>query len=131
MKSIDMSVRRYTSEDYTTLCTWFHERNMIPVQESFLPKVGFVVPGLAMGFLVQTDAGFCIIEPFISNKSSSNEDRDMALNVIVEVLTATAKQMGYKGIFGFSTSLPMIRRVLKQGYIVNEVNSSTVFKELQ
>jgi len=128
--SIGIGIRRYTSQDYEALSSWYHKRNVNSVQESYIPKIGFVIEGIAMGFLMQTDANLGILEPFISNPEASKEDRDMALNVILELLTRTAKEMNYKGVFGFSTSLPMIRRALKQGFIINEVDSSTVFKEL-
>lgn len=124
-------MRRFTETDYNEISAWYLKRNMTPVRQDFLPKVGFIVDGVAAGFLIQTDANIAILEPFISNKDAKSHERHAALDAIMEILVNTAEEMGCHGIFGFSTSLPMIRRALKQGFIVNEINSSTVFKELK
>jgi hypothetical protein len=124
------NMRRFTVEDYNEISTWYLSRNMTPVRQDFLPPVGFIVPGVAAGFIMQTDSNLAILEPFISNKESKSIERHEALDKIMAALVEYAKSTECKGIFGFSTSHPMIRRALRQGFIVNEINSSTVFKEL-
>jgi len=126
-----MSIRRYTPEDYKELTSWYTKRNMVLVQEYHLAKIGFIVEGVAAGFLIQTDANMGILEPFIANPEASKEDRDTALDMIIEALVHTAQELGYMSVFGFGKSLPMIRRSARHGFIVIEVNSSTMFKEIR
>lgn len=124
-----MEIRPFIDSDYSTVCAWYHGRNKTPVPKEFLPRIGFVVDSIAMGFLMQTDSNLCILEPFIANPEAPSPIRDEALKMVLSTLVATAANMGYKAVFGFSTSTTMVQRALSQGFKLVEVNA-TVMKEL-
>lgn len=107
---------------------WFQARGSKAAQD-LLPKVGFIVPGIAAGFLMQTDTGCCILEPFIANKDTDKAERNKALEAIMGELIQEASRLGFKRIFGFSSNEPMISRALKFGFVIVE-ESTTVCKEL-
>lgn len=100
------------------------------VQPGDLPTVGFIVPGIAGGFLMQTDTNSCIFEPFIANPESYGQDRDEALIQIMQDLLNAAKDKGYKRVFGFSTHPGMVSRALSLGFTIIENTSATVCKDI-
>lgn len=108
-------LRKYMKSDFNEISTWFQDRK-IAIQEDYLPATGFIVPGIAAGFIYKTDANFCIFECFIANPSKSAEERDVALNNIVAAMIGESKEMGFKEIYGFATSQSMIRRGFEQGF---------------
>lgn len=101
-------LREYTKEDYIEVSGWFHSRS-ISITEDYLPPTGFIVPGIAAGFVYATDANFCIFESFIGNPQVSKEERQKALREIVPAMIREAKEMGYSQAFGFATSQTMIQ----------------------
>lgn len=60
-----------------------------------LPKVGFISPGVAAGFLYQTDSCVAIIDGYISNPVLNRADRDEALDEVTQALLNKAKELGF------------------------------------
>jgi|SRR6266851_2333323 len=115
--------------DFEEVRSWYTNRGMI-LEENDLPKVGFIVPGIAAGFILQTDTTSCILEPFIANPFTLKNERDIALEIIMEELLKESKELGYQRVFGFSTNLKMVWRAQKLGFKVIETNTLTVVKDL-
>jgi hypothetical protein len=125
-----MQVRKYRSRDFQHIKTWCAARNMMPIQD-LIPKTGFIVPGVAVGFLLSTDTKCCIFEPFIANPQASENARAEALSLIMQALIKEATDLGFTKIFGFSTSPTMVARSLDFGFKLIESNSMTVVKDIQ
>lgn len=126
-----MEMRQFNlHDDYSDINAWFHERKGEYFPVKFLSGTGFIVPGVAVGFLIRTDANVGILEPFVSNPHAPEKERDEALNKILKKLVDHAKSLGYRAVFGFSTAQTMIDRALKQDFDILEINSTTVVKEL-
>lgn len=120
--------RKYKLDDYGELSEWWAARRIVMAKD-VLPPTGFIVPGIAAGFLIKTDTSCCIIEPFIANPRANKHDRDKALNKIMLDLIEEAKNCGFSRIFGFSSRESMIERAVNCGYTIVE-ESTTVCKEL-
>lgn len=120
--------RKYNDEDFEAIDSWYKSRGS-KASKDLLPKIGFIVPGVAAGFLMQTDTGCCILEPFIANRYTDKAERHSALDAIMRDLIYEAKTLGFSRIFGFSSNEPMIARSLKHGFVIVE-ESTTVVKEL-
>lgn len=124
-----MQSRKYVDEDFKSIIEWYDSRHIRPAQD-MIPPTGFIVPGIAAGFLMRTDTSACILEPFIANPRANKHDRDRALNSIMNDLIHEAKELGYDRVFGFSSHERMIERAVSHGFIVVE-ESTTVVKELK
>jgi hypothetical protein len=122
-------VRQFTENDIEEVIGWFHSRK-IEITSDYLPKTGFIAPGVAAGFIYRTDANFCIFECFISNPNTTKEERNTALNSIVTHMIEKAKNLGYKDAYGFATSQSMIRHGMEQGFRYVET-CSTIIKDLR
>lgn len=103
-----MLIRKITDKDLNEIMGWFHSRN-IKITPEYLPQTGFIVPGIAAGFIYRTDANFCIFESFIGNPKRPYTERQEALRHIVPIMIQEARDMGYKEAFGFATSKTMIQ----------------------
>jgi hypothetical protein len=124
-----MIPRRYKTSDFAEIKRWYGKRSMKPTID-LIPMVGFIVPGIAAGFLLSTDTSCCILEPFIANSDAPGEQRELALMLILGDLVNYAKNAGYTKIFGFSTNTRMVDRVIEHGFEIVETGSITVCKDL-
>lgn len=122
-------LRRYKLSDYEEVNSWFRKYKGNDFPKEHLAPTGFIVPGIAVGFLIKTDANCCFLEPFIANTDASPEDRDKALTQILTSLISEAKALDFNFIFGISTAPTMIERALKLGF-QNEGVSTLVMKEV-
>lgn len=125
-----MKLREYIESDKEQINNWFYLRKLNNLPLINLPQIGYIVPDVAAGFLIKTDFNFCILEPFFSNPEAPKEVRDEALDQIIIKLTEYAKNNKFSALYGFSTSVPMIKRGLKHGFTICELQSTTIFKEI-
>lgn len=121
--------RKVKYDDLDEILGWFKSRK-IELTPDYLPETGFIVPGIAAGFIYKTDANFCIFESFVANPNATPGSREEALNCIVEAMIKEAQKMGYKDAYGFATSQSMIRRGKAQGFKHVE-HCETIIKDLR
>lgn len=121
--------RKYTDRDFEEVRSWYIKRGIV-MEARDLPQTGFIVPGIAAGFIMKTDTSCCILEPFIANPFTLKGSREVALDSIFENLIKEAQDLGFKKIFGFSTHLKMIWRAQSFGFRVIETGSLTVVKDI-
>lgn len=88
-----------TLEHYEDICYWWSQYGWSCIPREALPKTGFIVTGLAAGFLYKTDSQFAILEFIVGNKNSKKEDRKQAIELIVKNLVDEAEKSGYNFIF--------------------------------
>jgi len=117
MKStIMMELRRYTDADYSTVSNWYKRRDLNPIPQKELPKLGFIVPNIACSYLVQTDSNIAFLDGFISNPAVTHEERVKALAKIDKALIDAAQELGYKKIFVMTQHNTIAEECLLRGY---------------
>lgn len=123
-----MNVREYVAEDYPTLCEWWRGHDWEPVAEALLPR-GFVVEGLAAGFIYVDDLGvISMMEWVVTNPNEINGiERYKALKTIIQACTDYAKERGVKLIYTTSNSEKLIKIYEKGGFMVSE-DATLMFK---
>lgn len=104
-------IRPYQKSDFNEIAAW----SGVPL--NILPQVGLIAPGVAVGFLVQTDTNYCFFEPFIANRATDKETRNTAIYAIADGLLAEAKQLGYDLAFCILTHPRMIERAHTLGFV--------------
>ncbi len=122
-----MPVERYDPQrHYTDFCAWYAPRLSGPVGPEFLPKVGFVLPGIAMGFLYQTDSAVAHIEGLVANPKVSGEERTRGIDEVVKAIIDEARKLGFKSLHG-QTDLPVIvERAKRLGFQHDPAPTQTV-----
>jgi hypothetical protein len=91
-----------------------HHKNGIEARD--LPALGFIEPGIAAGFLYQTDSSFGIMENFVANPEAQGRAVFFAINEIIQALCDAAQEHGIEKIFAFTQHRSMFRRVLDHGF---------------
>ena len=84
-------VIHYAHEHYSQIKEWFALRELPVPSHHSLPTNGFIVPGVAAGFIYLTDSDVSILDCFISNPLTTDVDRDEALDSIAKHLIACAE----------------------------------------
>lgn len=80
-----------------------------------------MVDDVAAGFMVETDARYCLFEYFVCNPAANHENRYIAFNQIMESLCELAKDKGYDMILGmteigFNSNSTLMRVIKNQGF---------------
>ena len=109
-------VRLYTEQDHSEVSKWWSAHNMPAIPKMALPKVGFMVQGVAAGFLYQTDSSVAFIENFISNPESDWATRQTALDDITNSILRYAISHGFKQVVALTTSQAIYERACPMGF---------------
>ena len=122
-------IRKYKDSDYNELQSWQHARGLNMPAQIYLSNMGFIVPNKAAGFLYTTNSGVCHLEMIMSNPDIDKQDRDIAINKIVELAIFTSQALGYKVITSTTTIDAIVERAKQHGFTV-EQNHSLLIKKL-
>lgn len=125
-----MNVRLYENSDYSEVAGWWLDQNWPIIPQDHLPEFGFIVPGIAAGFLYKTDSNFALLEFVIANPNSSKEDRANALDLVIENLILLAQELGFKSIFSSVTHPKLIDRYVNHGFIITDKNMTNLIRSI-
>lgn len=81
---------------YDEIKEWYEAWLLVPPPKDSLPGYGLIVPGVAAGFLIWTDAKIGILEFFISNPRITPYQRSLALDELVPALIQHGMNTGLK-----------------------------------
>lgn len=95
-------IKKYELEDFKELSSWFDKHEIFKSEEKEFPSTGFIIKGIAAGFLYTTNGDYCILENFVSNPDASPQDRGIALTEITENLIELAKSLKYSYIIAIT-----------------------------
>ncbi len=115
-----MRLRGYQSTDYSDLCRWLKERALLPWEERYVPAIGYVVfdeTPIVMGFLRMVEGGTCMIDGLCTNPIMSPSMRDRAIDVLVDALMSTAREMKLNGVICFSEDKNTLERSARFGFV--------------
>jgi hypothetical protein len=115
-----MNVRPYINNDYKAFKAWHEARNLVAPPKHALPKSGFIVDNVAMGFMYSTDSSIAYIEGFVANKEAPAEQRALAIDLICKAIMTHAKNMGFKVILGVSNIESICTISQTNGFQVHE-----------
>lgn len=125
-----MEVRKFQTSDYFELCGWWNKHNWPCIPLDHLPENGFIVEGLAAGFLYKTDSKFGLLEFVVANPDSSKEDRAQALDLVIDNTLNLAKELGFKSIFSSITHPKLIQRYQEHGFMMTDENMTNMIRRL-
>jgi len=122
-----MNVERYEqAKHYADFEKWYVRRTQGAMGPEFLPKVGYVVPGVAMGFLYQTDSKVSLIEALVANPDVPVSERTKGIDAVVLAIIGEAQRLGFKVLYG-QTDLPVIvERAKRLGFVHDPTQQTTV-----
>lgn len=95
---MDNRARYFAEKDIDQIQDWLSQRNLPAIPGDYLPVSGFIVEGVAVGFILFTNSSLGIFDYFISNPKADLKDRSQAISDITESLLLLAKTSGCKAI---------------------------------
>jgi len=111
-----VNIRSFNPLDLDEMNRWYTQRGEPAIKVEMLPRLGFLVPGVAAGFLYQTDSSMALVEGFVSNPEALLCKRVKALHLILEGLTSAARGFGFKLVVGSSKRTGPVSLTLRQGF---------------
>ena len=126
-----MKVERFQAElHYPAFCKWtrFYELNPLPLQ--FLPQSGFVVEGVAMGFMYRTDSKMALIENLSANPMIPRQTATRGLDAVVTAIAEEGRALGFEVLIGYTNVEAVIQRALRHGFTTDDEKFQVVTKVL-
>jgi hypothetical protein len=111
-----MNIRAFSHLDLDEMNDWYTQRHEPTVPVEALPSLGFLVPGVAAGFLYQTDSSLAFVEGLVSNPNARLCVRARALALILEGLVEAARGFGFKQVIGMGRASGPVKLTLRQGF---------------
>jgi hypothetical protein len=109
-------VRKFTSKDIEIINVWVKSRGMPGWNIYSLPVNGFIVEGIAAGFVYLTDSEIAILDCVVSNPLASGYSRGKAVKNIVIRLIECAKSNGRININCTTQIKSMKKMMLSLGF---------------
>ena len=99
-----MQVARFSGPEHEAhVVGWFEARGLSANIVRLRPEVGLVVPGVAAGFLFQTDSPVALIDGVITNPEVDKSTRGDAVRLLFVSLFDLASELGFTEVWGLST----------------------------
>jgi hypothetical protein len=124
-----MDTKQFDISDLDEINSWYEARNMRPIDIKQLPQFGYIVPGIACGFLVQTDSANAFLEGFATNRYAKNYQKADAIDLICKQLLQVAKELGYTHVFAMTTH-PNIVAACRDNEFLEIGKYTTFFREI-
>lgn len=125
-----MNIKQFDKTDFDEVSSWYHKRNQTPVPLEHLPQFGYIIPGIACGFLVQTDSTSAFLEGFATNPEAQSYHKIDALDAIAKKLIEVAKELGYSHVFAMTTH-PTIVAACRDNEFVSLGKYTMFFREVK
>jgi hypothetical protein len=114
------------AEHYAQIAPWWTGHNWPVIPMGFLPATGFIVPGVAVGFIYSTDSDVALMEWIVSNPKATPRDVVSALSAIIKSLKEAAKENGYTAIFSFIKNEGLKTLYQRNGFKVTDTGMTHV-----
>lgn len=111
---------------YAELSRWWRKQDWEPLPLSALPTIGMVTMdgdvAIASGFLYNTDSDFALIEFIVGNPELKHEVRGEGLDLVIDRLTSSAKEMGKKILISYTNHGRLIDRYKEHKFVESDLN---------
>ena len=108
-----MKVRPIFKEDMAEINRWLQGHGAIPLDDDDTPPLGFMVDGVAAGFLFQTGTRIGFIEMFCGNPEASRSDVYQGLELVLREAVAASRAVGIRRLITM-TCRPSIAKCLRE-----------------
>lgn len=116
-----MVVRQYEKEvDAPTLAAWARMRELTDLKIDSLPEVGFIVPGLAAGFIRKVEGGYGLVDGYVTHPLMPPGQRDAALDLVTKALITYAEDNGITHLIAITREQNIVTRAQKHGYVLGD-----------
>lgn len=115
-------MRRFEAKDLESINAWLLEHGKAPVRPGDVGTLGYIVDGVAAGFLLRTDARrVAMLDGFVTNPKAHVRKRYDAIWMLIDVLCAEARARGIQRLGGFTASRGMTKLCERIGWKVGDL----------
>lgn len=133
-----LNIRRLEESDWDTLVSWWDKwPEWTAPPKDFLPdngKGGFMVENndtpIVAGFLYKTNSKGVLLEWIISNPNYKEEDRQVAIELLINGAENVSKELGYKYMFSIGRNKHLIETHKKLKWMVDKKPSHELIKTI-
>jgi len=135
---MELNIRMLKDSDWNTLVKWWDAwpEWQAPAKD-FLPENGtggFIVEkqdqSIVAGFLYITNSKAALLEWIVSNPKYREDDRQQAIELLIEGAENVCKKQGIKYIFSIGRTKQLINTHKKLGYHVDDKPSHEIVKTI-
>jgi len=135
---MELNIRMLKDSDWNTLVEWWDAwpEWQAPAKD-FLPENGtggFIVEkqdqSIVAGFLYITNSKAALLEWIVSNPKYREDDRQQAIELLIEGAENVCKKQGIKYIFSIGRTKQLINTHKKLGYHVDDKPSHEIVKTI-
>ena len=135
---MELNIRMLKDSDWNTLVEWWSAwpEWQAPAKD-FLPENGtggFIVEKqdqpIVAGFLYTTNSKAALLEWIVSNPKYRENDRQKAIELLIEGAESVCKKQGIKYIFSIGRTKQLINTHKKLGYHVDDKPSHEIVKTI-
>jgi hypothetical protein len=135
---MELNIRRLEESDWDTLVSWWDKwPEWTAPPKDFLPdngKGGFMVENndtpIVAGFLYKTNSKGVLLEWIISNPNYKEEDRQVAIELLINGAENVSKELGYKYMFSIGRNKHLIETHKKLMWRVDKKPSHELIKTI-
>ena len=135
---MELNIRRLKESDWGTLVSWWDEwPEWTAPPKDFLPENGtggFIVENnntpIVAGFLYKTNSKGVLLEWIISNPKYKEEDRQVAIELLINGAENVSKELGYKYMFSIGRNKHLIETHKKLKWRVDKKPSHELIKPI-
>jgi len=105
-----------------------------PISEDFLPKTGYIVEKnkepIASIFIYETNSGVGALGWPLSNKDYRENDRKLAIDMLIEAAEEGWRNKGGKFLFFWGNNTGLNSNLMENGFIEGDTNYSHLIKKI-
>jgi len=133
---MELNIRKLNNTDYNTLVKWWNGwKEWNPPPKELLPDNGtggFIVEKnnkpIVAGFIYSTNSKAALLEWIVSDPEYREDDREMAIELLITASENVCKDMGYKYMFTIGRNKNLINTHKKLKWNVDEKPSHEIVK---
>ncbi len=110
-----MEVRAIEASDMEAIDTWQALHNW-QIRSDVLPETGFIIEGIAAGWVYETNSPVAILEPVIGNPLASKALRTEGLDRLLNHMVKWSQAQGYKHLVAATSHPSFINRSTDYGF---------------
>lgn len=125
-----MIARQVQPSDLIQIQRWWidHHGHSSPVL--YLSTLGWIVDNIACGFFYETNSSECYLEYCVSNPSSTHDERQKAMNLLMDEAEKYAKVNNFKRIFAITKTSGIEKLLSGRGYELSHTDMKIFHRSL-
>jgi hypothetical protein len=111
-----MQVRDFKDSELLQLNHWLAKHRQAPIPKDAVPKLTFIVPGVAIASIRLIEGGAAFMDNLVTNPHASSSTRHNALNALYSHIKLKTEQLNIKRLFGMTVDAGSHSRAIEQGF---------------